>query len=153
MKIYIFLFLLMISYVSNLNGQNRNLVSWSYSSKQIGDHDFELTLTARIEDKWHIYSQFIGEGGPVPTSIKFKPSSDFDLAGKVIETPFPKSKFEEVFNLNVVFFEKEVVFTQKIKLNTASATITGSVEFMLCNDNECQPPQTRDFTFNIKKIN
>ena len=141
----------MISYVSNLNGQNRNLVSWSYSSKQIGDHDFELTLTARIEDKWHIYSQFIGEGGPVPTSIKFKPSTDYDQVGKVIETPVPKKKFEEVFNMEVVFFEKEAVFTQKIKLKKTSATINGSVEFMLCNDNECQPPRTTDFIFNIKR--
>jgi thiol:disulfide interchange protein DsbD len=139
--------------MSNLKGQNQNLVTWNYSSKQIGDHDFELILTVGIENKWHIYSQFIGEGGPVPTSIKFKPSSDYVLVGKVIETPVPKRKFEEVFNMNVVFFEKEAIFTQKIKLNKASATINGSVEFMLCNDNECQPPRTTDFIFNIKRTN
>jgi len=143
----------MIFCVLNLKGQSRDQVSWNYTSKQINDTDFELTLTATIEDKWHIYSQFIGEGGPVPTSIKFKPSTDYDMVGKVIETPVPKKKFEEVFNMDVIFFEKEAVFTQKIKLNKASATINGSVEFMLCNDNECQPPRTTDFIFNIKRTN
>lgn len=143
-------FLLIIFCIINLHGQIQNHVNWGYSSRQISDHNFELVLTAKIENNWHIYSQFLGDGGPVPTSIKFEPSTDYVLIGKIIESPVLKRKFEEVFNMEVVFFEKEAVFTQKIKLKTASATIKGSVEFMLCNDNECLPPETIDFLFNVK---
>jgi len=46
-------------------------VSWTATSKKIGDKTYEIHLTANIQNAWHIYSQTTPEGGPVPTSISF----------------------------------------------------------------------------------
>jgi len=125
-------------------------VTWSFSNKQISDTEFDLVLTATVDNGWHLYSQFMGEGGPVPTSFKFTPSHDYVLVGKVSESPKPKKIYEKVFEMDVSFFEKKAVFTQKIKLNVPAAKVKGSVTFMLCNDSQCLPPEDVDFSFDLK---
>ena len=32
---------------------------------------YEVTLTATLPKPWHIYSQHTGDGGPIPTKVKF----------------------------------------------------------------------------------
>jgi thiol:disulfide interchange protein DsbD len=142
--------LLLLSCVLFTQAQILKPVSWSFSSKQTGDQEFELTLTAKIDNNWHLYSQFIADGGPIPTSFKFTPSADYQLIGKASESPKPKKVFEKAFNMNVSFFEKKAVFTQKIKLKVPATTIKGTLEFMVCNDNQCLPPEDVDFSFSVK---
>ena len=125
-------------------------VTWSFSNKQLSDTEFDLILTASIDNSWHLYSQFIGEGGPVPTSFKFKPSSDYTLVGKVSESPKPKKIFEKVFEMEVAFFEKKATFTQKVRLKVPAAKIKGTLTFMVCDDSQCLPPEDIDFSFDLK---
>ena len=51
-------------------------VQWSYSTKKIGTDQFDLIVTANIAKGYHLYSQFIGEGGPIPTSFTFEKTKD-----------------------------------------------------------------------------
>jgi len=125
-------------------------VTWSFSNKQLSDTEFDLILTASIDNSWHLYSQFIGEGGPVPTSFKFKPSPDYTLVGKVSESPKPKKIFEKVFEMEVAFFEKKATFTQKVRLKVPAAKIKGTLTFMVCDDSQCLPPEDIDFSFDLK---
>ena len=71
--------------VTALSAEILKPVTWSFSNKQVSDTEFELVLTADIANSWHLYSQFIGEGGPVATSFKFIKSHDYELVGKVAE--------------------------------------------------------------------
>jgi thiol:disulfide interchange protein len=125
-------------------------VTWSFSNKQVSDTEFDLVLTASIDNSWHLYSQFIADGGPVPTSFKFNPSPDYVLVGKVAESPKPKKVYEKVFEMDVAFFEKKAVFTQKIKLKVPDAKIKGTLTFMVCDDSQCLPPEDLDFSFDVK---
>src|SRR4030095_9545190 len=61
-------------------------VSWSFSSKKITDDQFDLLFTASIQEGFHLYSQFIGEGGPIPTSFTFDKSDSYKFFGKVKES-------------------------------------------------------------------
>jgi len=126
-----------------------NPVKWSVATKKTSATEAVVFIKATIENGWHIYSQTVGEGGPIPTSFKFKNGKDFTLVGKTAE-PKPKTKFEEVFNMNVPYFSKEVVFQQKIKLNNQKATVAGVVEFMACDAERCLPPEEYSFTVAIK---
>ena len=126
--------------------QLENPVSWSYAAKRISKTEAVLYLKATIEDDWHIYSQNIKPGGPNKTSFTFSTSKDFTLVGKPSE-PKPITKYEKVFKMDVLYFENEVVFQQKIKLNKATTVVKGKVEFMVCNDKQCLPPT--DVTFSI----
>jgi Thiol:disulfide interchange protein len=142
--------LLFICSVLGVQAEILKPVTWSFSNKQVSETEFELILTASIENNWHMYSQFIGDGGPVATSFKFTPSPDYELVGKVTETPKPKKVFEKVFAMDVAFFEKKAVFTQKVKLKSAAAKIKGALTYMACDNSQCLPPEDIDFSFDLK---
>ena len=141
---------LLFFFVTGISAEIQKPVTWSFSNKQVSDKEFDLILTASIENSWHLYSQFIGTGGPVPTSFKFTPSSEYILVGKVTESPKPKKIFEKVFDMEVAFFEKRAVFTQKVRLKVPAAKIKGSLTFMVCDDSQCLPPEDIDFSFDLK---
>ena len=54
--------------------------------------------------------------------------------------------------MNIGYFEKEVIFQQKIKLKSANAAaVKGKLEYMTCNDKKCLPPEDVDFTIPLGK--
>jgi DsbC/DsbD-like thiol-disulfide interchange protein len=126
-----------------------NPVTWSYAAKKTSATEATIYIKATIEDGWHLYSQFVKEGGPVKTSFIFPTSPSFTLAGKTVE-PKPITKFEKTFNMPVSYFEKSVVFQQKIKLKAKPATVKGTLEFMVCDDKQCLPPTEVEFSIAVK---
>ncbi|WP_256010984.1 protein-disulfide reductase DsbD family protein [Desertivirga xinjiangensis] len=125
-------------------------VKWSFAAKELGNGQVDLLLTAVIEPGWHVYSQFIDEGGPIPTSFKFTPSKDYVLVGKTAESPKAVSAFDKAFNMEIAWHEKKVVFKQRIKLSTVSTVVSGTLEFMVCDDSRCLPPEEVSFKIPVK---
>ena len=123
-------------------------VKWSFSSVNLGDNKVEIRMVADIQPGWHVYSQFIEEGGPIPTSFTFTPSKDYTLIGKVSESPKAISSFDTNFKMKIAWHEKQVVFKQLIKVNYAGS-IKGTVEFMVCNDQKCLPPEELEFSLPV----
>lgn len=147
-KLSLLIVVLMLSVVAN--AQIEAPVRWAHGSKRINATETMLLLRARIQTGWHIYSQNVKEGGPIKTSFTFTPSKTYTLAGKTIE-PAPKIKYEEGFKMNVGYFEKEVVFQQKIKLKSTSATeVKGILEYAVCNKIGCLPPEELAFNIPVK---
>lgn len=126
--------------------QLENPVTWSYGAKKISKTEAVVFIKATIDENWHLYSQDVKPGGPNKTTFTFAKSKDYTLVGKTAE-PKPIVKYEKVFKADIPYFQDEVVFTQKVKLNKATATVKGVVNFQLCNDNSCLPPT--DVSFNI----
>lgn len=125
-------------------------VKWSFSTKRISDNEAELTFKAKIDEGWHLYSQVLPEGGPIPTSFTFNKSPEYELAGKVKEGK-PVKKFEKTFEMELSWFEKSATFTQKVNVKAAKPfKITGFLEYMVCNDEMCLPPTTVDFEFSLE---
>ncbi len=126
-------------------------VKWSYAAKKISATEAVVFLKATIEDNWHIYSMTVKDGGPIRTSFTFAKSPDYSPVGKPTE-PKPVTKYESTFKMNVSYFEKEVVFQQKVKLNSPSATaVKGKLEYMTCNDHKCLPPEDIEFSIPLGK--
>ena len=120
-------------------------VKWSFSSEKLNENEYNLIITAKIEKGWHVYSQFIDDGGPIPTSFKFKPSKDYQLVDKVTESPKAVGAFDKNFNMQIAWHKNQVVFKQKISLLVPKTTIAGTLEFMVCNDERCLPPAELEF--------
>ncbi len=131
------------------NSQILKPVEWSYAAKKTSSTEAVVYLKAKVDNGWHIYSQNIADGGPVKTTFAFAPSKTYKLNGKMIE-PKPIVKFEKTFDMHVSYFEKSVVFMQKVKLTGNSAVVKGTVEFMVCDDHQCLPPETINFSIAIK---
>ncbi len=125
--------------------QIENPVKWAYAAKRTSPTEATVFIKASIDNGWHIYSQHIEEGGPIKTSFTFEPSKSYVLVGKTIE-PKAIAKFDKQFKMNIGFFEKEVIFQQKVKLKSAgAANVKGKLEFMVCNDKKCLPPTEIEF--------
>jgi thiol:disulfide interchange protein DsbD len=124
-------------------------VKWSYAAKKTGPNEAVVFIKATIDDGWHIYSQNIKDGGPIKTSFAFNPSKQYAVIGKTTE-PTPVTKYEKSFSMNVSYFEKSVIFQQKVKLTAAQTTVTGKLEYMTCNDQKCLPPDDIDFSIPVK---
>ena len=147
-KLSLLIVVLMLSVVANARIETP--VRWAHGSKRINANETMVLLRARIQPGWHIYSQAFKAGGPINTSFKFTSSKNYNLVGKTIE-PTPKTKYEEGFKMNVGYFEKEVVFQQKIKLKSTSSTeVKGFLEYAVCNKTGCLPPEELAFNIPVK---
>ena len=124
-------------------------VTWSYAAKKINATSAELYIKATIDEGWHLYSQFLKPGGPNKTTIAFTPSKDFALVGTTTE-PKPITYFDKTFKMDVSYFADQVVFRQKIKLNANSTVVKGKIEFMVCDDSRCLPPDEVAFSIPVK---
>ncbi len=145
---------LLLSFISlTLFAQIQNPVKWTYSVENNGKEEATLVIKASIAKGWHLYSQFIGEGGPVPTSFRFDKSNNYSLVGKVDEIPKAKPIFDEIFEMQVAWFEKTATFKQKIKVTSnKDFKLNGALEFMVCDDKQCLPPEEVEFTFDVKGV-
>ncbi len=134
----------------NADAQMLTPVKWSYAAKKVNATEAIVYVKATIEEGWHVYSQFVKEGGPVKTTFTFPASTKYTLVGKTVE-PKPISRMEKTFNMEVGFFEKSVVFQQKIKLKGKTpVTVKGTVEYMTCDDHQCLPPENVEFSVTVK---
>ena len=70
-------FFLLLCLSIPVSAQVLDPISWSFSQEKTGNREYELIFTAEIENKWHLYSQKLPEGGPIPTFFRFDASGDF----------------------------------------------------------------------------
>ena len=127
-----------------------NPVKWKLSVVPVEPLEYELVFTANIEKNWAIYSQFLEEGGPLPTVISFEASPFYETLGGPYEKPLNKlTKYDAVFEMVVSKFYKRAVFVQRIKILEQSAfDLIGNVEYMTCDDSRCTYKPDNPFAFN-----
>lgn len=112
-------------------------ITWSFIAKKSGNNEAVIFIKAKLDGKWHVYAQQI-KAEAMRLKFNYSPSKDYTLIGKTTE-PKPIKKYDKIVQMELAYFEKEVVFTQKIKLNKTSTTVKAKVEFMVCNDKKCLP--------------
>ena len=114
-------------------------VTWQITSKIISSNTVELLFNATIDKGYHLYSLTIPEDGPLPTVFTFEESKDITLVDSVQEVTIPVEEYDDVFELNIKFFEGKASFKQIIKLDKGNTTtpIIGEIAYMVCNDVGC----------------
>jgi thiol:disulfide interchange protein len=149
----IFLAVLFLFNAAAISAQIFNPVKWNTEVKRISETEAELIASAKIDNKWHLYSTKATEGddpGPVPTEFSFEKSKDYELIGKIIEGKAIK-EHDPNFDMVVSYFAKNATFKQKIKINNTSSKfkVTGNVNYMVCDDQRCLPPTDEELVFEI----
>lgn len=132
--------------------KNENPVSFSYEVKKISRNLYEVRINAKIDEPWHIYSQFTSaKGASFPTHINFIKNPLIEFIGTPEEKGKLTTKHEEVLNVNLKYFAGQVEFVQKVKLKANVATnILGIIEYMACTDQKCLLPMSEKFTLKIQ---
>jgi thiol:disulfide interchange protein len=144
------IFLLFLFFTTVISAQE-NPVAWSFESKKVSDCEYDLIFNAKIDEPWHIYSIVkSGKDGPNPTSIVFTKSKEYELVGKLKESP-PIKEFDKVFEMNVAYHPKTASFTQRVKLLSSSKIkISGKYEAQACTETMCTFPPTDKFEFSLQ---
>ncbi|MBH83582.1 MAG: thiol:disulfide interchange protein [Flavobacteriales bacterium] len=143
-----FLFSITLIFPTLLFSQIFSPVQWEFSKEELGNDEYNLFFTANIDDGWYLYSQFIEDDGPLPTSFNFFESDKYELIGKTNEEE-PVKEYDPNFDMILSYFTKQVVFNQKVKLNSDNLTLNGELMFMVCDATQCLPPEYVDFSFKL----
>ena len=129
--------------------QSGKQVNWTYSAKKVADKTYEVHMMASIGAGWHMYAQAGGDG-PISTTFTFTKNPLVVVNGKPKEVGKMVKKFEDAFKSEVRYYENTVDFVQTVKVKSnAKTAVAGKVEFMVCNDHECLPPDENTFKVNI----
>ncbi|MDZ4705324.1 MAG: cytochrome c biogenesis protein CcdA [Saprospiraceae bacterium] len=149
MKMWLFFGLMILQ--SAVYAQIKNPVKWDMSYNQVSAQEFDLVFTATINSGWYVYSQFLDDGGPIPTSFNFETGDHFQLIGKAKEeSANKKAGHDAIFDMQVVKYAKKVTFTQRVKASDLKKPIVGYLTFMTCDDEQCLPPTDIDYRFELK---
>jgi len=143
-----FLFSITLIFPTLLFSQIFNPVQWEFSKEDLGNSEYDLFFTATIDDGWYLYSQYVEEDGPLPTSFTFFESDKYELIGTTNEED-PIKEYDPNFDMVLSYFTKQVVFNQKVKLNSDKIAINGELMFMVCDATQCLPPEYVDFSFTL----
>lgn len=113
-------------------------VVWTSSIERISQERVNLVFEAAIADTWHLYSLEEFEDGPLPIEFTFVfDSLKVQLDGK-ISSGTPKVEFDQIFEIDLPYFDTKARFTQSFRLldPTASA-ISGEINYQACDDKIC----------------
>ncbi len=124
-------------------------VTWEFGYEKKENNQYEIILTAIIEDGSHIYAMSVPDGGPIPTSFSFDTLDAYKLEGETYEVIQPVEKMDEAFGFKIKTFSKKAEFRQKITAVDQSFTVTGLVNYMACNNQTCSPPKDVEFSVTI----
>jgi thiol:disulfide interchange protein len=147
MKKVLFLLLTILS-LSTVKAQILEPVKWKTKTEKISDTEFYLVMEGTIEKDWHVYSQFTPENGPLAAEFTIENAKgNFEIIGKAKESPY-KKQFNDVFEVDEYYFEKNVTFKQKVKItNPNVSSIKVILDYQVCKD-ACIN-ENEKFTFSI----
>ena len=117
----------------------------------ISDTEAEIVFTGEVEDGWHIYSTDLPEGGPISATFNVDKIEGAEVAGKLMPRGTEIDKMDPIFQMQVRYFAGTATFVQKIKIVDENYNVTGYLEYGACNDENCLPPTSVDFSFSGKK--
>ncbi|MCM4159377.1 DUF255 domain-containing protein [Antarcticibacterium flavum] len=130
------------------NSQIADPIEWEARIDKHTDSTATLIFNAILDKGWHLYSQEVDEDGPIPTTFTFTKTEGIELIGEMQEPDVP-AIFDEVFGMDIKFFKNEAEFRQEIRILDPEATVEVEVEFMVCDDEQCLPPDTVPFQISM----
>ena len=162
-KLILYVFCLMFPFL--VTSQIEDPTFWSFDVEDLGEGTYNLLANVEIDEGWHIYSQYKNpESFIVSTSFYFKnidnlkfidsepEKIDYVDGFKVFFTENqPIEKFVPIQEEIARYFEEKASFIQKVEVQEGITQINAMYEFMVCDDQQCLPPEIVDVVFYLKK--
>jgi len=141
----------LLFFTLSIHAQSASKVSWKYSAKKLEGDQYEIRLSATIQPGWHLYSQNQTKDAiALPTMIQFNKNPLVIISGKVKEVGKLYDEVEKATRTRSRFYKETVDFIQVVSMKGAAKTaINGEIEFMVCDDKQCLPPETVKFSVKL----
>ena len=127
-------------------GQN---VTWTGTAERLDDNAYRIVLEAAIPAGYHMYDMGPYDGGPNATTITFTPNEDVTLEGGVEQLDTPHRYFDELFGMEIGTFSGKARFAQRVKLAAPQAALKAQIEWMICDEVSCMPPDDTELTIAV----
>ena len=124
-------------------------VTWKSSVEPLGGDAYRIVLEAAIPAGYHMYDMGPYEGGPTATTIVLTPGEGVQLDGPVEQLTKAHTYYDELFGMRIGTLSGKPRFAQKVHLATAKGTVAAQLEWMICNDSSCMPPDETELTIEI----
>lgn len=151
MKRFFGLLLLALSCVSLPVAAQVQHAHWKTQIRQLDSTLYAVDVTAVMDSTWHIYDTTRTEFGPPATMVRFTPADTLnpglEAVGALHVSAQPKKYYDDIFMMEVGYYEDSVTFTQQFRLTSPEAALQVFVEWMACDDTNCLP--LADETFDL----
>ncbi len=137
----------MLTVAIGCRAQQDSPIHWEFRSRSEGK-SIILAFMARISPGWHLYSQHLPDGGPLPTQFQFDSRDNYKLEGNMNERGTAITTHDETFQMDVIYYTTTVTFLQKVR--SSGGFVTGRIDYMVCNEVSCIP-ETHSFSFDISR--
>ena len=124
-------------------------VSWKSSVEHLEGDVYRIVLEASIPAPYHMYDMGPYEGGPNATAIVFTPGDGVTLEGGVEQLSTPERHYDKTFEMEIGTFAGKARFAQQVKLAAAKATVKAAIEWMICDEVSCMPPDDTELTVEL----
>jgi len=149
--------LLLVSYlaVTTSDAQVVEPVKWEVTAVDNGDNTAELTFTASIDNKWHVYATKVAdkeiELGPYPTEVYLDSVDTFSALSELKDSEFI-NHHDPIFEADLNYYENTAVFTQMIKYEGKGAVVTGFISYQACDESKCIFPEPLPFKVKVGEV-
>jgi len=108
-------------------------IQFSNKSPKVGE-EVELVFKAKIPVNWYIYSNdFDPDLGPLLTELNLEDSVGAERVGE-LKAVGPKTKYEEIWEGDVTYFDKEGEFRQSFTITEEMVKVGGHLFYQMCSD-------------------
>ncbi|MFR9651720.1 MAG: cytochrome c biogenesis protein CcdA [Rikenellaceae bacterium] len=125
-------------------------VFWSSPEvRSLGGGEYEVSVTATIEEGWAIYDLTEYKDGPNRTTFTVAEQSGVELIGEVETMPQSTKKMDEIFQMEIGKFTGEVTLSQRVRVDSDRG-VEFKVEWMACSGMMCSPPDELLFSVDLQ---
>lgn len=147
MKKQIFITMLLAVIAIAASAQMQDPVHFSVSQKKVAPDEIEVTFSGKIDAGWHVYSTALPADGPISATITTEKNEGAAPKGSLGHRGKEINQYDNMFGMNLRFFENSVTFYQRYKLTGKTYHVKGYLEYGSCNDEMCMPPTQVEFDF------
>ena len=107
---------------------------------KVSPTEADIIFNATIDNGWHVYSTDLGDDGPISATFNVVQTTGVTPVGKLTAKGKEIKKFDNMFGMELRYFEKEVTFVQRVRFVQPDYSIECYVEYGACDDASCLPP-------------
>ena len=130
----------LLTHVLLMSAQMIEPVHFSATLKTGSGPEAEIVFSATIDKGWHVYSTDIGQDGPIAATFNVDRMEGVETVGKLQPRGNVIKQYDEMFGMELKYFEGTATFVQKIRFTKPEYAIDCYLEYGACNDQSCLPP-------------
>ena len=130
-----------------VSAQMVNPVKFTSSFNKLSNTAAEIVFSGTIEPGWHVYSTDVPEDGPTAATFNVDKLEGVTLDGPLKAVGNVIRQHDDMFDMDVSYFEKSAKFVQKLKLSGGKYAVEGYLQYGACNDQTCTPPKNVEVTY------